>query len=43
MELHEFTYETPVVELLGQMEELTGSRGAMYADGWGYCPLAPAE
>ena len=43
MTLHEFTYESPVVELLGEMEELTGSRGAFTDDGWGFNPLVPAE
>lgn len=28
-------YESPTIELLGQMEALTGSGGWSYDDGWG--------
>lgn len=29
-------YEEPIIEVLGKMEELTGSSGHDNDDGWGY-------
>ena len=30
------TYQPPVVEVIGRMEELTGSCGRNNSDGWGH-------
>lgn len=43
MALMEFAYETPTVEVLGEMEELTGSKGSQQDDGWGWISSIMAE
>ena len=38
MEISNFNYETPSIELLGQLDELTGSGVSNHDDGWDWGP-----